>query len=140
MAIDLTLGGCDADPARLNSKIPVVLGLGLLPYQQHVNPASPSRAFGFIYELPQLHHLLDHVWLVSRPHSYTPLRDYSYCRRCKIRNSMADSHDFGPLMVGLLWPLAALSGAFLCARLYAKISRNVRLWWDDWVLIFAWVS
>jgi hypothetical protein len=54
--------------------------------------------------------------------------------------NMAEGPDRGPLIVGVVWSLLILSGAFLSARLFAKRSRNVRLWWDDWVLIFAWVS
>jgi hypothetical protein len=45
----------------------------------------------------------------------------------------------GPLMVGSIWALTGISGAFLALRLY--IRRNVgKLWIDDILLILAWVS
>ena len=47
--------------------------------------------------------------------------------------------DNGPLIVGVTWFLCWFSGGFLALRLYAKISRRQRLWWDDHILIFSWV-
>jgi hypothetical protein len=47
--------------------------------------------------------------------------------------------DNGPLMVGVAWTLTLMAGAFLGVRIYAKLSRKQRLWWDDYVLIISWV-
>jgi hypothetical protein len=47
--------------------------------------------------------------------------------------------DNGPVMVGVAWTLTLLAGAFLGVRIYAKLSRKQRLWWDDYVLLISWV-
>lgn len=39
-----------------------------------------------------------------------------------------------------IWSLYVGATAFLIARLYSKRSRNHRLWYDDYILLFAWVS
>ena len=48
--------------------------------------------------------------------------------------------DNGPVIAGISWFLQLISGVFLALRLYAKISRGQKLWWDDYMLIFSWVS
>ncbi|KAH8884074.1 putative integral membrane protein [Thozetella sp. PMI_491] len=49
-------------------------------------------------------------------------------------------HDnAAPKLNIIIWVLAALSGIFLVLRLYCKISRRNRLWWDDYILVAAWV-
>jgi hypothetical protein len=48
--------------------------------------------------------------------------------------------DNGPMLVGVTWGLTFLCGGFLGLRIYAKLSRRQRLWWDDHILITAWVS
>ncbi|KAK8085651.1 hypothetical protein PG997_006922 [Apiospora hydei] len=49
---------------------------------------------------------------------------------------MAD--DRGPLIDGVSWGLVSLSGAILGLRVYAKLSRNRGLWWDDYIALFSW--
>ena len=50
-------------------------------------------------------------------------------------------HDHaGPRLIAAMWPLLALAALFLGLRLYCKISRHNRLWWDDYMLIASWVS
>lgn len=50
-----------------------------------------------------------------------------------------DNGDNGPVVLGVTWFLFALSGGFLGLRLYAKLSRHQRLWWDDYILVLSWV-
>lgn len=38
-----------------------------------------------------------------------------------------------------LWCLHAGATAFLAARLWTKLTRRHGLWWDDYILIIAWV-
>jgi hypothetical protein len=47
--------------------------------------------------------------------------------------------DNGPVIASTTWVLTLLCGAFLGLRVYAKLSRKQRLWWDDYVLIVSWV-
>ncbi|KAB5523063.1 hypothetical protein GE09DRAFT_1229810 [Coniochaeta sp. 2T2.1] len=42
--------------------------------------------------------------------------------------------DEGPKTSITIWALIGASGAFLIARLYCKLTRKRRLWWDDYVL------
>jgi len=46
----------------------------------------------------------------------------------------------GPLMKIVCWALVAVSGLFLVLRLYCKFLKHRGLWWDDHVLVMAWVS
>lgn len=39
-----------------------------------------------------------------------------------------------------IWSLYTGATAFLIARLWVKISRRHGLWWDDYILLFAWVG
>jgi len=39
-----------------------------------------------------------------------------------------------------IWTLIAISALFLGARIYCKFLRHRGLWWDDYILIGAWVS
>ncbi len=49
-------------------------------------------------------------------------------------------HDNGaPKLNAVVWVLTGLSGAFLALRIYCKFSRRKGLWWDDYLLIAAWV-
>ncbi|KAK1758071.1 96ca82bc-67f3-4b3a-ab36-ffe7d8f40fbe [Echria macrotheca] len=48
--------------------------------------------------------------------------------------------DLGPLLNAIFWTLTLLSLIFLALRLYSKSLRDRRLWWDDHVLIAAWLS
>lgn len=47
--------------------------------------------------------------------------------------------DYGPLVIGVCLSATAVSGLFLVLRLYCKVDRSRGLWWDDYVLIAAWV-
>lgn len=47
--------------------------------------------------------------------------------------------DQGRQSLIIIWTLVALATVFTALRFYAKISRLNRLWWDDWVLLAAWV-
>ncbi|KAK4164281.1 putative integral membrane protein [Cladorrhinum sp. PSN259] len=48
--------------------------------------------------------------------------------------------DLGPELNTIFWLLTSMSFAFLVFRLYCKFLRGRRLWWDDYVLIAAWIS
>ena len=47
--------------------------------------------------------------------------------------------DNGPVTLVAVWCLCAVSAGFLAMRLYAKITRQQGLWWDDHILITSWV-
>jgi len=49
------------------------------------------------------------------------------------------TRDHGPLLVAVPWLLVSISGVFLCLRIYCKFKRKRHLWWDDYVLIWAWL-
>jgi apolipoprotein N-acyltransferase len=49
------------------------------------------------------------------------------------------TRDHGPLLVSVPWLLVSISGVFLCLRIYCKFKRKRHLWWDDYVLIWAWL-
>ena len=48
--------------------------------------------------------------------------------------------DRGPVVLAVGWGLTAVASLFLALRLYCKHMSRRRLWWDDWVLVAAWVS
>jgi hypothetical protein len=49
-------------------------------------------------------------------------------------------HDtIGPKLNAVIWTLTGVSAAFVALRLYCKITRSKGLWWDDHVLVAAWV-
>jgi len=48
--------------------------------------------------------------------------------------------DRGPLMLGIHWGLTMLATIFLGLRIYCKRITRLRLWWDDCILIAAWVG
>ncbi|KAK5654592.1 hypothetical protein OQA88_7221 [Cercophora sp. LCS_1] len=47
--------------------------------------------------------------------------------------------DAGPHLVRTIWVLIGFSLLFLVLRIYAKVFRHRGLWWDDYVLIGAWL-
>lgn len=47
--------------------------------------------------------------------------------------------NFGPLLNYTIWMMTGVSFTVLMLRFYCKLSRDRRLWWDDWVLKLAWV-
>lgn len=55
------------------------------------------------------------------------------------RAAEAEHENLGPYLLRVVWPLAALSTLFLALRLYCKLSRRHRLWWDDYILLAGWV-
>lgn len=52
---------------------------------------------------------------------------------------MDEAEGQGHRIVVSVSVLAALSTVFLALRLYCKLARHRRLWWDDHVLIISWV-
>ena len=45
----------------------------------------------------------------------------------------------GPKLNAVIWLLTGISAVFLSLRIYCKFLRHNRPWWDDYVLIAAWV-
>ncbi|KAK1832925.1 hypothetical protein QBC39DRAFT_380988, partial [Podospora conica] len=48
--------------------------------------------------------------------------------------------DYGPQLNIIVWLLISVSALFLFTRLYLKACQNRGLWWDDWVLLAAWLT
>jgi hypothetical protein len=48
--------------------------------------------------------------------------------------------DYGWHLLASIWSLATLATIFLALRVYCKWFRHHSMWWDDYVLIAAWVS
>jgi len=48
--------------------------------------------------------------------------------------------DRGPQILGVHWTLTFFATIFLCLRIYTKRLTGRSLWWDDWILIAAWVT
>lgn len=48
--------------------------------------------------------------------------------------------DVGSQLNFTIWLLVGLAAAFLALRIYCKFLRRRGLWWDDYMLIAAWVS
>ncbi|KAL2197354.1 hypothetical protein P885DRAFT_35112 [Corynascus similis CBS 632.67] len=62
-------------------------------------------------------------------------------RATETTTETASAHDnLGPYLLRVIWPLAALSTLFLGLRVYCKLSRRRRLWWDDNFLIAGWIA
>ena len=50
-------------------------------------------------------------------------------------------HDNYGLKINIVaWSLHIFTSLFLVLRVYCKFSRRRGLWWDDYILIAAWVS
>lgn len=47
--------------------------------------------------------------------------------------------DLGPQLNLIFWLLTGFAFLFLALRIYCKIRRGRRLWWDDHVLLASWV-
>ncbi len=56
-----------------------------------------------------------------------------------LNNTMLPHDDDGPQLNFTIWLLAVLSFGFLSLRIYCKFLRGRGLWWDDYVLVAAWV-
>ncbi|KAK0625877.1 hypothetical protein B0T14DRAFT_599372 [Immersiella caudata] len=48
--------------------------------------------------------------------------------------------DRGPVILGVHWTLTVFATIFLGLRIYAKRLTGRSLWWDDWILLGAWVT
>ena len=49
-------------------------------------------------------------------------------------------HDNAALRLNVAtWVLTSVSLIFLALRVYCKLFRTRKLWWDDFILIAAWV-
>ncbi|KAK4240614.1 hypothetical protein C8A03DRAFT_31321 [Achaetomium macrosporum] len=48
--------------------------------------------------------------------------------------------DLGPQLNLVFWLLTGLATVFLAFRIYCKLHRGRRLWWDDYILVASWVS
>ncbi|KAK3331546.1 hypothetical protein B0H66DRAFT_546762 [Apodospora peruviana] len=48
--------------------------------------------------------------------------------------------DRGPAILAAHWLLTAAATIFLGLRIYCKKSTSRKLWWDDWILIAAWIT
>lgn len=47
---------------------------------------------------------------------------------------------FGAYINAIGWLLLSLSGIVVGARIWAKVSARKGLWWDDYIVLAAWVS
>ncbi|CAI4214971.1 unnamed protein product [Parascedosporium putredinis] len=56
-----------------------------------------------------------------------------------IPSSVPPGVDLGPLLNFTTWLMTGLAFAILMLRIYCKTSRRRRLWWDDAMLIIAWI-
>ncbi|KAK3069041.1 hypothetical protein LTR53_012936 [Teratosphaeriaceae sp. CCFEE 6253] len=45
----------------------------------------------------------------------------------------------GPSLIRTVWALLGVSGAIVCARLYTKARKTRRLYWDDGLIVLAWL-
>lgn len=54
---------------------------------------------------------------------------------------MVDANDvsLGQTWIVTLWIMVAGSGAFISFRILARAKRRMRLWWDDYLIVMAWV-
>jgi hypothetical protein len=55
------------------------------------------------------------------------------------KNRFRPHDNYSALVNGTIWFLTGLALIFLCLRLYCKLWRHRRLWWDDCLLIMSWV-
>lgn len=51
-----------------------------------------------------------------------------------------NDEGFGSYINAIGWLLLSLAGIVVGARIWAKISARKGLWWDDYIVIAAWVS
>ncbi len=50
------------------------------------------------------------------------------------------TESMGPVMRVSTWSLVGMAFIFLGLRIYCKILKHRGLWWDDYVLLAAWVG
>lgn len=48
--------------------------------------------------------------------------------------------NYAGMLKWSIWALTIVSAIFLGLRVYCKLTRHRALWWDDYFLIFSWVS
>lgn len=51
----------------------------------------------------------------------------------------AEDRYIEPKVDVLGWVMTILSGVVVGLRVYNKVRRRMRLWWDDYIVIVAWV-
>lgn len=51
-----------------------------------------------------------------------------------------DNQNRVPRLLAATWSLVMTAGIFLALRIYCKRRRSTGLWWDDHLMIAAWVS
>lgn len=51
-----------------------------------------------------------------------------------------NDEGFGAYINAIGWVLLSLSGLVVGARVWAKVSARKGLWWDDYIVLAAWVS
>lgn len=51
----------------------------------------------------------------------------------------AEDRYIEPKIDVLAWVMTVLSGTVVGLRIYNKFRRRMRLWWDDYIVIVAWV-
>ncbi len=85
-------------------------------------PLSPEGAWACLYFPKTLERLLTRTGAASGMDS-----------------SMADQDDFGPRILAAVWSVGLLSSIALALRLYCKVKRSRQAWYDDYVLVAAWV-
>ena len=56
------------------------------------------------------------------------------------KNDNLPHDNYGPWFNGVVWMLTGIAAIFLALRLYCKHIRRKALWWDDYVLIAAFVG
>ncbi|KAK3314836.1 hypothetical protein B0H66DRAFT_535724 [Apodospora peruviana] len=49
-------------------------------------------------------------------------------------------NDLGPQLNTVFWLLTGVSLAFMLTRIFCKVIRGRHLWWDDYILMAAWVA
>ena len=56
------------------------------------------------------------------------------------RRRAAPTVDLGPQVNTAIWTLTILAGLFLGLRMFCKIWRVRKLWWDDYTLVASYVG
>jgi len=65
---------------------------------------------------------------------------YNEFTRLFVRDDADDiNSNYGPYLARVIWALTALSAIFLVLRIFCKLWRGRKLWWDDFLTIAAWV-
>ncbi|KAK0703955.1 hypothetical protein B0T26DRAFT_657548 [Lasiosphaeria miniovina] len=67
------------------------------------------------------------------------MRSTNYASARRAEDDGLPHNDLGPELNAIFWLLTSLSLAFVGLRIYCKLSRGRRLWWDDYMLIASWV-